>query len=133
MKSCGKIKFARIVADYIVTYDQQRKTIKVFDTQTKNLKHSLTEVEGQVGSVNSLAIDQTTLAYIKGRNLNVYDLNDQSLSATTLQREALLKTLEVNHELNIIATGDIYGKIYLVHISKNPKQRTVVQTLHWHS
>jgi len=40
-----------------------------------------------------------------------------------------LKSCALNNDGSIIALGDDYGKIYIVH---NGKQM-IVQTLHWHS
>eukprot|EP00347_Sterkiella_histriomuscorum_P004204 403361349 len=138
LKSCRKIKHAEINNDHIITYDSEKKVIQVFDSHSKNLLHTLQENQSQIGSVNAIAIKGNSLAYIKGRFLNVIDLLDQSKKEQVIQRDVLLKTLQLNDQATLAAMGDIYGKIYIVHLNQAGTQnksqsKTIVQTLHWHA
>jgi WD40 repeat protein len=47
-----------------------------------------------------------------------------------IQRDSLLRTVAINSNASLIALGDDFGKIYIVHLSG---KQTIVQTLHWHA
>ncbi|CDW77145.1 u3 snornp-associated protein nan1 [Stylonychia lemnae] len=135
LKNCGKIKHAQMIQDHIIVYDSQQKTIKLFDSFSKNLLNTYHENNSQIGQVNGIALSRQYAAYIKGRNLNIIDLDDKSQQVKVIQRETLLREVAINEQGTIISLGDDYGKIYLVHINsqKSKNSSTVIQTLHWHS
>jgi hypothetical protein len=81
------------------------------------------------GIVNAIEIKGNTFIYIKGRSLFIHDILDKLGKPKRFQRDSLLKSCALNNDGSIIALGDDYGKIYIVH---NGKQM-IVQTLHWHS
>ena len=56
-------------------------------------------------------------------------MKDKQAKQRTVQRDSLLRTVAINGNASLIAVGDDFGKIYIVHNSKS----LIVQTLHWHS
>ena len=75
-----------------------------------------------MGTVNKLAISKNLLAYIKGRSLVIHDLLDKTLQPQQIiTRDSLLKTMAVNEAGTLIALGDDFGKIYIVHHGKKAK------------
>jgi uncharacterized protein YjfI (DUF2170 family) len=56
-------------------------------------------------------------------------LEKQGGKPKVVTRDALLRTVAINDKQNVIAIGDDFGKIYIIH---NVKQ-VIVQTLHWHA
>ena len=110
-------------------YDQTQQAFKVFAASSKALLMTVKELMDAQGVVNGLALQGNTLAYIKGRSLLVHDTQDKSGKPRVIKRDALLRTLAVNDKESLIAVGDDFGKIYIIH---NTKQ-LIVQTLHWHA
>ena len=64
-----------------------------------------------------LQLRGNTLAYIKGRSVIVHDLGNEKhqVAPRQIQREALLTTIAVSNNERLIAAGDEYGKIYIIH------------------
>ena len=69
------------------------------------------------------------LAYIKGRSLVFQDYT--SGQPKVIQRDSLLHSVAINHESTLLAVGDDFGKIFLVHPATT--KQTLIQSLHWHA
>ena len=102
----------------IVTYDSVSKVFKIFDIKTKHLQTTIAELDTINGSVKQLALQNQTLIYLKGRNIVIYSLTDKTHKPQIVRRDSNLKALAVNEKASLIAVGDDFGKIYIIHNTK---------------
>jgi len=110
----------------LAIYDASAQVFKVFDIKTKGVMFTVKEHPG-IGTVNGLQLEGHTLVYIKARNIIVHDISTED-PPKVIQRDSLLRTVALKNKL--VAVGDDFGKIYLVHLGS---KSVTVQTLHWHA
>lgn len=113
-KNCT-FNLAIISETQIALYSKILNEIHIYDLQDKKQVHLLKLQDKEHSFIKQLQLTTQVLCYLDGRYVVVVDLTSKEYSQTIIQREAKLSSLAINDSSKIIAVGDTFGKIYLIH------------------
>jgi len=120
----------------IVAYEQMSRQFLVFDLTSLKQTQAIPQIQEIPVPITGMTVHADKLVYILSKSIVTQKLSDPLNGHKLINRQAKLTSLSLSSDGKILAVGDEFGKIFVLHnFMKNENEaKTVIQSLpQWHA